>query len=68
MYHPIERQVINNFYELSMREAYRVDLRNGSAMAAKIEKEWGCGKGMSCIHIYIYIYANVMSDCLVRVK
>jgi hypothetical protein len=40
LYHPIEGQIINNFHELSMREAYRVDLRNGSAMKEKIESMW----------------------------
>eukprot|EP00604_Paraphysomonas_vestita_P003924 CAMPEP_0174823316 /NCGR_PEP_ID=MMETSP1107-20130205/23421_1 /TAXON_ID=36770 /ORGANISM="Paraphysomonas vestita, Strain GFlagA" /LENGTH=214 /DNA_ID=CAMNT_0016045403 /DNA_START=251 /DNA_END=892 /DNA_ORIENTATION=+ len=36
---PIEGQIINNFHELSMREARRVDLRNGVNVKQKIEEE-----------------------------
>jgi hypothetical protein len=35
----VEGQVINNFHELSMREARRVDLRNGENVKQLIEEE-----------------------------
>jgi len=36
LYRPKEGQIINNFHELSMREALRVDLRNGQAVREKL--------------------------------
>jgi hypothetical protein len=39
----VEGQVINNFHELSMREARRVDLRNGvnvKQLIAEEERKW----------------------------
>lgn len=42
---PVEGQIINNFHELSMREARRVDLRNGVNVTRLIAEEEGKWRG-----------------------